>query len=714
VTDSNGCISDPFIVEIDVRAPFLPVSFVECLSSTESILFEWNTVPFVTGYRVIVGPPLNLNFVTTETTYLIEGLGEGQSIQITVVPLGEEPCGDGPANSITCETEVCPDISLNITQVPFICLNEQAQPITLSVNIVGGAGNGTRLWSGNGIVDPSSGIFDPVIAGVGRHTIRLDYQERLCRYDNSIEIEVRFVPNGNIQVTSPVCIGQESDIQFIGTAGLNPVYDWTIGGGGVIQNGAGTPNIDVVWSTSGTKIISLNVISEGCAAIIPVTSVEVEQPLQNPAISCNTTITSITFNWNAISGNQGYEITINGGGPQVIPNNTISFNDMTLGDSILLTVIALNQGPCGNSQIDSLWCFAADCPEMDVDIVNIDPICLGNNTGSVQLNATVSGGSISGPETYNWTGIGITNRENGMFDPVVAGPGRHQIFLTYRVSVCPYQTSAFIDVIQSPELQLSLTDPKCFGINDGLISILEIDGGVEPFLFSIDGGSFVSSDVFSGLRPGSHIVRVRDSNGCTNEYSVNLTQPQPLVVDLGPSLLVDQEDVVTLHPQLNIPKDSVVSYLWSGDPSLTCLTCDSTQVIPLNQTTISLTVTDVNNCRATDDVTIFVRLRRRVFIPNAFTPNGDGRNDYFNVYGGVEVSSIKSLKVFDRWGNMVFERLDFKPVYRTDPEDTNGWDGTFRGKSVRPGVFVYHAVVEFLDGSTDDYYGEVTILNTEK
>ncbi|MBI5916200.1 MAG: gliding motility-associated C-terminal domain-containing protein, partial [Bacteroidetes bacterium] len=88
-----------------------------------------------------------------------------------------------------------------------------------------------------------------------------------------------------------------------------------------------------------------------------------------------------------------------------------------------------------------------------------------------------------------------------------------------------------------------------------------------------------------------------------------------------------------------------------------------------------------------------------------FSPNGDGLNDFFIVYGGKAAKSIKALKVFDRWGDNVFEGLDL-PLN----DEPLGWDGIFRGKLMDTGVFAYLAQVEFIDGVVVLFEGDVMII----
>jgi gliding motility-associated-like protein len=90
-----------------------------------------------------------------------------------------------------------------------------------------------------------------------------------------------------------------------------------------------------------------------------------------------------------------------------------------------------------------------------------------------------------------------------------------------------------------------------------------------------------------------------------------------------------------------------------------------------------------------------------IFIPNVFTPNGDGNNDFFEVFGNKEAWKQFEVQVFDRWGEKVYESFDmnFK------------WDGTFKGKDMMPAVFVYQIHITYLDNYTDKLYkGSVTLV----
>ena len=119
--------------------------------------------------------------------------------------------------------------------------------------------------------------------------------------------------------------------------------------------------------------------------------------------------------------------------------------------------------------------------------------------------------------------------------------------------------------------------------------------------------------------------------------------------------------------------------------------------------TYLLTVTGRGGCINKDSV--FVRILKMPKAPNTFTPNGDGNNDYFFIQGDEKVANVVIFRVYDRWGELVFETSN---TAINIPEQ--GWDGIFRGQPATSGVYTWYADVLFRDGETIQIRGDVTLL----
>ena len=120
----------------------------------------------------------------------------------------------------------------------------------------------------------------------------------------------------------------------------------------------------------------------------------------------------------------------------------------------------------------------------------------------------------------------------------------------------------------------------------------------------------------------------------------------------------------------------------------------------------TITSLDENGCIAIDDVYIEVLPNpgNAMFIPNTFTPNGDNANDYFFAYG-YNLASIKSMRIYDRWGELLFQKEEI-PV----ENESEGWDGTFQGQVVNNGVYAYIIELTFDNGITTAFSGNVTVI----
>ncbi|MEL6941978.1 MAG: gliding motility-associated C-terminal domain-containing protein, partial [Bacteroidota bacterium] len=120
-----------------------------------------------------------------------------------------------------------------------------------------------------------------------------------------------------------------------------------------------------------------------------------------------------------------------------------------------------------------------------------------------------------------------------------------------------------------------------------------------------------------------------------------------------------------------------------SEDSLSCNNCPELEVSPFFKTEYLVQVTDsVTQCTATDRISVAVDRTRRVYIPNAFSPNGDDSNSRFTVYGGNMIQNVKSLRIFNRKGQLIFERFDISPN-----DENNGWDGLYQGERLSPDIF---------------------------
>ena len=132
---------------------------------------------------------------------------------------------------------------------------------------------------------------------------------------------------------------------------------------------------------------------------------------------------------------------------------------------------------------------------------------------------------------------------------------------------------------------------------------------------------------------------------------------------------------------------------------MNCSNCDNPIATPLSTTNYCVIGSNEYNCKDTACLTILVDDNcGEIFIPSAFSPNNDGNNDTWFVHGRC-IKNIE-VKVFNRWGEKVFESFD----------KSKSWDGTFRGKNLDTDVFVYIVNIRFIDNSKKEFHGNITLI----
>ncbi len=193
-----------------------------------------------------------------------------------------------------------------------------------------------------------------------------------------------------------------------------------------------------------------------------------------------------------------------------------------------------------------------------------------------------------------------------------------------------------------------------------------------------------------------------NSSGCAD------TATQNLLVNPLPTVTLPSPQTTLLGTPVLLPAvytNNIVSYAWAPAATLSCADCPQPFASPKFNTLYKVLVTDENGCKATGKVQVIVLCQGSlVFVPNTFSPNGDGSNDVFYVRG-KGLDRVKSLRIFNRWGEAVFEKQNFAA---NDP--TVGWDGTFRGKKLSADVYVYQVEVFCENSEVIRFDGSVTLL----
>jgi len=226
--------------------------------------------------------------------------------------------------------------------------------------------------------------------------------------------------------------------------------------------------------------------------------------------------------------------------------------------------------------------------------------------------------------------------------------------------------------------------PTCHNSADGMIEMIEIKNGTPPFQYTLNERPAQSKNYFDNLKGGVYRINVTDSKNCVTEKRIDLIAPPPLeihAIEMDSILIAGQSTKI----QANVSQTGVIHYNWTPSTYLSCTDCPSPLAKPAKDIAYTLEIFNDLGCAISANKSIKVLKQRPVFVPNAFSPNNDGNNDEFKIFTGPTVQYAKSLQIFNRWGQLIY-------TAKNQENDVSlAWDGTFQGKQVDSGVYIYVA-----------------------
>ncbi len=314
----------------------------------------------------------------------------------------------------------------------------------------------------------------------------------------------------------------------------------------------------------------------------------------------------------------------------------------------------------------------------------------------------------SGNYTYQWTADSpgnIVNNANTPY-PAVNKTGTYFMQVTNPVNGCSSKAQIRVDQPdRTSTAELNIQQVTCKGFDNGTVGVQQVLGGKAPFQYSMDGSEKSALQVFSYLPPGDHVLEIEGANGCVWDSTITIVEPDELVLDLGPDISIILGDAITLWNLADLSDPERFAALSIDPVYLSGALCDTCKLRPINSLRYTLTVRDSNGCRAVDERIVAVEKKRRVYFPNIFNPESPDGGQMFTIFCGQDVTQVNYFKVVNRWGKIVYEQQNFSPndyqVY---------WDGSAEGKKLPPDVFVYYAEVQFRDGVTEQFQGDVTLI----
>jgi hypothetical protein len=546
--------------------------------------------------------------------------------------------------------------------------------------------------------------FVAAIAGNALPGGGVDPADPCLSISNGTPVVFRDAPTATLMGMDTVCPGGNAafQINFQGNAPFQFVY---------AVNGQNLPQLSAPLNTF--SIVSNNIQADQNFSLVSVrdafcvgtvsgqAAVDV-RPAVSAALNSDVTIcagdtATLTLQ---LSGASTFNVSISGGSP-------IALTGVQNGATVQVSPAATTTYGIGTVTAVGNNCPATVTQDATVTVTSLlangnlsnyngfNVSCPTENDGSI---AVVTSGGVP-PITALWS-----NGASGLQLRDLAA-GTYTVLLTDQIGC---QDSASFTLTAPPEVTVDFSTaiPRCFDEANGSVTIEGVSGGTEPYTLTINDIS-IAPDTFpatiSQLASGTYTLEAEDANGCVSETEVDIASPPQLLVYIGPDQTISLGDSIQLTGLLSTNAGEIASFSWSPTTFMSRPDSLATVVRPLNSQIYRLLVQDTFGCVASDEMRLIVQRNNRIFIPNIINPSSDDNNS-LAVYAGPEVRGVRFMRVYDRWGELLFEG---KNLQTNDP--STGWKGRARDRDVLPGVYVFSIELDMVDGSVEQFAGDVTV-----
>ncbi len=691
---TSGCVSTSTVtVGEDVALPIVDAGPSDSLTCSTTLL---SLVGMVTGTNNLIAQ------WTTSNGHLIDGTS-------TLAAQVDQPgtyllTATNPVNGCTATDQVTIGIDtlhwgLNAAAAGSLtCVT-----LTTGLNAAVTASHGfTAVWTTtDGHFSGPQNMLSAVVDAPGMYQLTIQNTANSCTSTAQVTVMQDIVlPIAKVDLPGQIACDHPSiDLSGTGSSlGTGFNYLWTASNGGQIQSGqttlaptvaaAGTYSLLVTNLTNGCQATSMATVTAN--TVPPTVVISLPQPL-----TCTHLVTVLDASGSS-SGPNFTNIWTTSPGGHIVAGHTTLMPTVDEAGGYLLTIKNTDNGCLGMAQI-------GPSKNTVLPVADAGPDAMLH---CQQTEATLHGsGTAASPLTFAWhTSNGHFQGGGATATPVVDQSGTYTLTVTNTNNGCTATDAAIVTAIPLPTFSPTLWPPDCLDPT-GDVDFGPVMGGSGPFRYSTDGGlTFGNLPTFDALALGTHDLVVEDQHGCTTTQTVEVQLPILPTVTLPAGFTLQQGDSVQLRPILNLPPSSIASWEWTPTDGLSCLVCPQPWAKPLRTTSYTLIITDLHGCTALASTQFRVDRKRNVYAPNVFSPNGDGQNDRFLLYG-KGVKEVRALRIYDRWGTELFLAEHLQAG-----DESGGWGGDFRGKALYPAVFVWQAVVEFLDGEVEIFSGDVALV----
>ena len=353
-----------------------------------------------------------------------------------------------------------------------------------------------------------------------------------------------------------------------------------------------------------------------------------------------------------------------------------------------------------------------DCSVVDSVLVTEDKTPPKGTAGSDgQLTCSVSevhlnGNADPGTEVEWTTQDGVIEGDVNSLQVTAQKEGTYVLRISSLTNGC--ETTDTVKIIKNTNVPTAslhtLIQPNCPG-DQGAIQIVGAEGGEAPYRYYVDQRETDGIFPFQ-VNSGDHEIRIIDANGCDWVEKFKIVEPQAISVELPVEVTLQLGSDYDIVPDYSVPDDSIAWVRWTPAEGLSCGDCPYPTLKNFSrEQSYTISYVDKRGCEARAEIR-FVKAERGVWLPNAFSPNGDGINEYF--FPSITpsaASEISEFSIYDRWGELVYFRENIPPE-----DNTQGWNGVWRGENASTGVYVYVLKLRWKDETTEIFSGDMTLF----
>ena len=526
----------------------------------------------------------------------------------------------------------------------------------------------------------NSNTLDYILSDAGQYDVELTAQNG-CSVQSSITVTLDTIrPSISLQDSFYInCMNESIDI----SPTISSEYDhliWEFGS---------QSSSDTILTINQEMPIGLTVFSEnGCSSqaetFVSADFTLPEFEIQTDTLSCFNTDVEVLF----LSEDDDLKWL-----STAVDMDTIEINSIILNEAGLYSVTAISQNGCTQSKNFEI--------PIDTTTINftIEADSLDCSTISTQIKLMstedIPSLMLSTPQGLNFDNLDQYFSEEGIYNVTVQNSNG-----------CISERS--IEIIKNTEppvlLDVFYEDLICAPA----IKLLDLDieGGTPPYDIILDGENIEQEEFpVEVYGEGAHSISITDNKSCETNAEIIIDPVDMLeVTPINTVELLVGEDF-QLELSINKDESEIADIEWFPEIGLSCYDCFSPRITGTEDIEYNVTVTDYYGC--TDSINVRVRFSRliRYYIPNVIAL-GQSNNNRFTVFADQDdIQSILSMRIYDRWGNLVFENENFEPA-NTD----EAWDGYIKNKEAEPGVYVYTAELLLADGSIELVAGDITLI----